>query len=98
MTPYASPLKLFEYMALGRAIVASGSPNIREILDHEQDALLFEPGSPTSLAAAICRLAGDAELRIRLGRGAAQKIAARNYTWHGNAVRVTEQIERLSPA
>jgi glycosyltransferase involved in cell wall biosynthesis len=40
---YASPLKLFEYMALGKAIIAPDRANIREILTHGRDALLFDP-------------------------------------------------------
>ena len=42
-TPYASPLKIFDYMAAGCAIVAPDQPNIREVLVHEQTALLFPP-------------------------------------------------------
>ncbi len=43
---YASPLKLFEYLALGRAIVAPDQPNIREVLDDGVNALLFDPDDP----------------------------------------------------
>ena len=86
--PYASPLKIFEYMAAGRAIVAPDQPNIREILRHEETALLFDPAEPTALPAAIRRLAGDSELRARLGAAARAEITRRNYTWRGNAARV----------
>ena len=68
VTPYASPLKLFEYMAAARAIVAPASPNIREILEDGVDGLLFAPGSAEAIAGAIERLAGDAALRERLGK------------------------------
>jgi glycosyltransferase involved in cell wall biosynthesis len=92
VTPYASPLKLFEYMALGRTIVAPASGNILEILEDGADALLFPPGDTDALAAAIERLAGDAALRNRLGAAAAKKIAARNLTWKGNASRVVSIV------
>ena len=85
---YASPLKIFEYMAAGRAIVAPDQPNIREILTHETTALLFDPARPQTLWQAILRLAGDADLRQRLGAAAAAEIARRDYTWAGNARRV----------
>ena len=49
---YTSPLKLFEYLAAGRPIVASDLAALREVLRHEDNALLVEPGSPTALAAA----------------------------------------------
>lgn len=95
VTPYASPLKLFEYMTLGRAIIAPDTENIREILEPEVDSLVFTPGDQTSLAAAIRRLAGDSELRVRIGAAAAAKIVARNLTWRGNAERVAKLIGNL---
>ena len=85
---YASPLKIFEYMAAGRAIVAPDQPNIREILDHERSALLFDPNQEGAMWAAIMRLAGDAGLRARLGAEARADIIRRDYTWAGNARRV----------
>jgi glycosyltransferase involved in cell wall biosynthesis len=87
---YASPLKLFEYMAAGRAIVAPDQPNIREVLQHDRTALLFDPDRPEALWQAICRLADDAALRRRLGRAARQEIRSRDYTWKHNAEIVTD--------
>jgi glycosyltransferase involved in cell wall biosynthesis len=92
--PYASPLKLFEYMALGRAIIAPDQPNIREILTHERNALLFEPDSPASLREAVMRLATDGSLRRALGTRARQDIIDRDYTWSGNARRIMENVRR----
>src|SRR5262249_27488858 len=88
VTPYASPLKLFEYMALGRAIVAPDAENIREILEDKVDGLLFAPGDIEALSDAIRRFASDDELRLRLGSAARRKIKSRNLTWRGNAERV----------
>jgi glycosyltransferase involved in cell wall biosynthesis len=93
VTAYASPLKLFEYMALGRAIIAPDAPNIREILTHEVDALLFEPNNPESLASAIRRLVGDGELRTRLGAAAADKIHREDISWARNARRVISLVQ-----
>ncbi len=53
---YASPLKLFEYMAHGRAIIAPDQPNIREILDDNVNALLFEAENERILLAALTRV------------------------------------------
>jgi glycosyltransferase involved in cell wall biosynthesis len=89
---YASPLKLFEYMACGRAIVAPDQPNIREILTNGENALLFDPEKPAALWHAIQRLAADPELRERLGRAARETLDARDYTWEGNAGRVTDSV------
>jgi len=85
---YASPLKIFEYMAAGRAIVAPDQPNIREILRHEETALLFDPAREGAMWQAVWRLALDAPLRARLGAAARADILRRDYTWRGNAERV----------
>ena len=92
---YASPLKLFEYMQLGRAIVAPAMDNIREILADGQNAVLFDPGDPGDFAAAIQRLIQDPGLRQRLALNARQTIDRRNFTWHHNAERVSELMARL---
>ena len=85
---YASPLKIFEYMAAGRAIVAPDQPNIREVLRDGETAVLFDPAVAGSMWDAIRRLAGDPALRRRLGEAARAEIARRDYTWRGNAARV----------
>ena len=92
VVPYASPLKLFEYMALGRAIVAPDTANIREVLDHERSALLVPEAQVTE---AIGRLLADDALRRALGRGARQAIETRGYTWGANAVRVESTIREV---
>ncbi|RKK02409.1 glycosyltransferase [Pseudoroseomonas wenyumeiae] len=85
---YASPLKVFEYMAAGRAIVAPDQPNLREVLRHEETALLFDPGSPEAMWQAVLRLDEDATLRQRLGEAARAEITRRDLTWAGNARKV----------
>ena len=85
---YASPLKLFEYMALGKAIVAPDQPNIREVLEPGVSGLLFDPARPQSMTGAIAQLARDEGLRARLGEGARRSIDERGYTWKENARRV----------
>jgi glycosyltransferase involved in cell wall biosynthesis len=85
---YASPLKLFEYLALGKAIVAPNQPNIEEVLDDDLNALLFDPAQAGALEALLARLASDEALRRRLGEGARATIGRLHLTWHGNAQRV----------
>ncbi|MEW6677503.1 MAG: glycosyltransferase family 4 protein [Pseudomonadota bacterium] len=93
---YASPLKLFEYLALGRAIVAPRVPNLMEILTEDENALLFDPDIPDDLERALGRLCDDPALRQRLGQGARDTIQARGYTWRGNAERIVDLFQRLS--
>jgi glycosyltransferase involved in cell wall biosynthesis len=93
-TAYASPLKLFEYMALGLAIVAPDQPNIREVLHDSDNALLFAPGAEAGFRAALQRLCRDGDLRRTLGYRAALTITERPFTWAHNA----ERIEVLARA
>ncbi len=83
---FTSPLKLFEYLAAGRAIVASDLPAIREILHDDVDALLVPPGEARPLAAAIDRLASEPATRARLARAAA--AAAPAFSWERRAARI----------
>jgi glycosyltransferase involved in cell wall biosynthesis len=92
--PYASPLKLFEYMAAGRAIIAPDQPNIREVLEQGRTALLFDPANPEAMWQGIETLARDAALRVRLGAAARKEVLRRDFTWAGNARRVFALAER----
>ena len=94
--PYASPLKLFEYLALGRAIVAPAQPNLREVLRDGTDAVLFDPDDAQGLERGLDRLVHDAALRRELGQRAAALIRQRNYTWDGNASRVAALSDDLA--
>lgn len=85
---YASPLKIFDYMAAGRAIVAPDQPNIREILADGETALLFSPSTEGALWAAIAQLIRDPSLRERLGQAARAALESHDYTWMGNARRI----------
>jgi len=80
---YFSPLKIAEYMASGRTIVASRIGQMAEILDNRKTALLYKPGSIQSLAACLLRLAGDRNFRECLGKNARE--ASKNRTWRDNA-------------
>lgn len=90
---YASPLKLFEYMAAGLAIVAPDQPNIREIVVSEETALLFDPERDGAMWQAIVRLVSDPALRLRLGRAAREAVLRREFTWRGNAKRIASFAE-----
>ena len=96
VTAYASPLKIFDYMAAGRAIVAPDQPNIREILVHERTALLFDPADPAGLWRAVARLIEDPALRARLGAAARGELEQRNYTWRGNARRIAAMGQAIA--
>lgn len=92
---FGSPTKLFEYMAMGKGIVASRLGQIGEVLTHGETALLVEPGDPGELCKAIQKLAGDEELARRLG-SAARAEAIAKHTWRQNAERVVKVFEQLA--
>ena len=74
-------MKLLEYMAMGKAVIAPGTENIRDLIDEGVDGLLFEPGNASALASAIAALRGDPVRRQQLGREARLKIEQeRNWT------------------
>jgi glycosyltransferase involved in cell wall biosynthesis len=89
---YTSPLKLFEYMAMGKAIVASDLPSIRTVLAHETSALLAAPGDAEALGAALRRLTEDLALRQSLA-AAALRLAA-GYSWAARAHTIRDFIVR----
>jgi len=98
---YASPLKLFEYLALGKAIVGPAQPNIEEILVQNQNAVLFDPDNTDALAEAIQVLCTDDALRARVAENARATIVTRQLTWDANARRVVGLFDELlqdSPA
>ncbi|MEO8397484.1 MAG: glycosyltransferase, partial [Chloroflexota bacterium] len=81
---YASPIKLFEYMASKRALVASNLPSIAEVVVDGDSALLTPPSDVAALARAIRRLRDDAGLRDRLAENA-YRIVMESYTWEARA-------------
>jgi len=84
---FGSPTKLFEYMAMGKAIAASALDQIADVLEHGRTALLVKPGDAGELAQAILHLVADPQLRIELGRNARESVLTR-HTWRQNARRV----------
>ena len=83
---FTSPLKLFEYMAAGRPIVASDLPAVREVLTPDVHALLVPPGSTAALADGIRRILSDRGLGERLASAAV--AAVEHYTWDCRATRL----------
>jgi glycosyltransferase involved in cell wall biosynthesis len=92
---FTSPLKLFEYMAAGKVIVASDLPSIREILD-EEVAWLCPPASPKSLAEAI--LASERDPAAALRKTAAARARALSFSWDRRAQAVKAFLEEIARA
>lgn len=88
---FGSPTKLFEYMGLGRAIVASDLDQIGEVLEDGRTALLTSPGDVPAAADAVVRLLDDAALRERLGDAALREAIA-SYSWDAHVGRILQAL------
>jgi glycosyltransferase involved in cell wall biosynthesis len=94
---YFSPLKLFEYMAMGRPVVVSRVGGAAPVIVEGETALQFDPGDHAGLVACLQRLRRDATLCRELGRTASALIQS-SYTWRHNAARVVSWVEPLVAA
>jgi glycosyltransferase involved in cell wall biosynthesis len=75
-----NPIKLFEYMACGKPIIAANLAVVREVVTDGETALLYKPSKPRRLTECLLRLAEDAALRRQLGDNALRVVRER-YTW-----------------
>jgi glycosyltransferase involved in cell wall biosynthesis len=88
---FGSPTKLFEYMAMGKPIIASDLEQIGKIIQNEINGLKFSPGNVDELVQRIFQILNDPDLKARLGRKAREDVV-QNYTWKQNAYRVLSKV------
>ena len=86
---YGSPLKMIEWMAAGKAIVAPGYDPVREVMEDQVEGLHFQPGDADAMIRAVLALIDDPALRKRLGAAAAARAAA-SLSWRDNARKVLQ--------
>jgi glycosyltransferase involved in cell wall biosynthesis len=92
---YGSPMKIFEYWGMGKAVVAPSVAPVLEVLQDGRTGLLIEPGNVQQMTDRILRLVRDRELRERLGRGGREYVTA-HHTWRDNAAQVIEAYARIA--
>ncbi|KMT64646.1 glycosyltransferase family 4 protein [Catenovulum maritimum] len=92
---YASPLKMLEYLALGKAIVAPDTPNIKELLTDEENSVLFDINQKDSFSLQLTKLLKSADLRQKLGVQAAKTIERKSLTWEQNAKKIVQNFNIL---
>ena len=86
-TGVASPMKLVEYMAMARAVVAPALPNIQDVITSPELGRLFRPDDAGELVGVLRALAGDSVQRRCLG-DAARRAVVEHRTWHAIAARI----------
>lgn len=93
-TPFfGSPTKLFEYMAMGKAIVASDLDQVGEILEHGRAAQMTTPGDVDSLVDGLDTLIANAEKRSKLG-AEARRLAVERHSWREHTRRIVEALQQ----
>ncbi|MHB8742778.1 MAG: glycosyltransferase family 4 protein [Sulfuricaulis sp.] len=91
---YGSPMKIFEYLAMKKAVIAPRVGPVEEIITDAVTGLLIEPGNAAQMAEKIIILAGDPELRQRLGEAGRRYVLA-HHTWKENAARIITVYQAL---
>jgi glycosyltransferase involved in cell wall biosynthesis len=91
---YTSPLKLFEYMAAARPIVASHLPVLDEVLRHDDNAWLVPVGDAGAMAEGITRILADGARAARLVARAREDVG--HYTWDARARRILELAREIA--
>jgi len=91
-----TPLKLFEYMAAGKAILATALYEAADVILDGYNGLLVEPGDVAKFADAMLKLIDDPKERIRLGRNAREQ-AVKQYSWEHYTRRLEEIYFSVMP-
>jgi glycosyltransferase involved in cell wall biosynthesis len=93
---YWSPLKIFEYMAVGLPVVAPALPRLTRLVGHDQEGMLYSPEEPRGLDQAILRL-GDPAVRERLGANARARVI-REFSWTAHCEQLDRRLRALQRA
>jgi len=94
VTQGACPIKVLEYMAAGRPLLASNMPIVRELVREDLDALLFSPNDPDDLARQVLALLNDLDLSKRLARSASERALSK-FSWHESQKKLGKVYEKL---
>ncbi|MBC7006272.1 glycosyltransferase family 4 protein [Photobacterium sp. BZF1] len=98
VTPWSSPLKLIEYLAKGKAIIAPDTNNIRELLTHGSNALLYDIENPNSILDKTLTIINDERLRLSLQQEAINTVKDKRLTWDNNATVIESIFTNLAPS
>jgi glycosyltransferase involved in cell wall biosynthesis len=94
VTQGACPIKVLEYMAAGRPLIASNMPIVRELVREDVDALLFSPNDHEDLATQALKLLDDLELSNRIADSASERVLTK-FTWHESQKKLLKVYQKL---
>ncbi len=92
---YRSPIKMFEYMAMGKPVIAPRMPAIQAVITDGYDGILFEQGNIKSCVEALIRILSNKEDAEKMGRLAKRTIAEK-FTWESHAKEILNLAEDIS--
>jgi len=87
-------LKIYEYLACEKPVVASDISGIGDLLRDSNSGLSFTPDNPEELSKAIIKLLGDKQLRDKMGKNG-RKLMVNNYSWEHTARKMIEVFRNL---
>jgi glycosyltransferase involved in cell wall biosynthesis len=90
---YWSPLKIFEYMAVGLPVVAPALPRLKRLLENGREGVLYDPDDPRGLDKAIVSLA-DPHMRARMGVAARARVV-NDFSWDAHCAALDARLRRL---
>ncbi len=93
---YGSPMKVFEYMAMERPVIAPGLGPLRDVVDHGREGFLFTPGNREELSALLLRLIKDPLARREMGRRARLRVE-RDHNWKNRCERILGALDGSLP-
>lgn len=92
---HGSPTKLYEYLAMGRAVIGSNIGQIGKVIEHGRNGMLFEPDSKVDLTRTLITMVQDKSLRFRLGKQA-RKDAQNKHSWEASVHRLLNHLATIT--
>lgn len=89
---YCCPMKIIEYLAMGKPVIAPAQPNILELVEPGREAIVFTPGDSSALSDALRRAVSSPGELDRLRKSATTAVSRREFLWTNNARRVIEAV------
>jgi glycosyltransferase involved in cell wall biosynthesis len=93
---YNSPMKLYEYMAMGKPIITPRMGQSASLITHGENGLLYEPDDADGMLQLLRLLIQDADLRARLGRAAQGRSREMAWTWERNAAAILDVCQQAA--